>query len=128
MPLRVWLELSIFVLGTVDCWHLGIDDVRLLLGVIIVGYGPALLANAFRAFRKEPEEGEEYWWERLVDLVVLPFIGGWVTATMISILPALAGTTMAVANHVNDLRLRSLSQSHSVWSLKSLLPDGSRAG
>jgi hypothetical protein len=94
----------IFVAGTV-VMHGGVssmDDVRLLLGVIIVGYGPALLANAFRAFRKEPEEGEEYWWERLVDLVVLPFIGGWVTATMISILPALAGTTMAVANHVNE--------------------------
>jgi hypothetical protein len=97
----------IFVVGTV-VMHGGVssmDDVRLLLGVIIVGYGPALLANAFRAFRKEPEEGEEYWWERLVDLVVLPFIGGWVTATMISILPALAGTTMAVANHVNDFAI-----------------------
>jgi hypothetical protein len=97
----------IFVAGTV-VMHGGVssmDDVRLLLGVIIVGYGPALLANAFRAFRKEPEEGEEYWWERLVDLVVLPFIGGWVTATMISILPALAGTTMAVANHVNDFAI-----------------------
>jgi hypothetical protein len=96
-----------FVLGTV-VMHGGVssmDDVRLLLGVIIVGYGPALLANAFRAFRKEPEEGEEYWWERLVDLVVLPFIGGWVTATMISILPALAGTTMAVANHVNEFAI-----------------------
>jgi uncharacterized repeat protein (TIGR02543 family) len=97
----------IFVAGTV-VMHGGVssmDDVRLLLGVIIVGYGPALLANAFRAFRKEPEEGEEYWYERLVDLVVLPFIGGWVTATMISILPALAGTTMAVANHVNEFAI-----------------------
>jgi hypothetical protein len=36
---------------------------------------------------------------------VLPFIGGWVTATMISILPALAGTTMAVANHVNEFAI-----------------------
>lgn len=96
----------IFVAGTVaTAGTLGIDDVRLLLGVIIVGYGPALLANAFRAFRKEPEEGEEYWYERLVDLVVLPFIGGWVTATMISMLPALAGTTMAVANHVNEFAI-----------------------
>jgi hypothetical protein len=96
----------IFVAGTVaTAGTLGIDDVRLLLGVIIVGYGPALLANAFRAFRKEPEEGEEYWYERLVDLVVLPFIGGWVTATMISILPALAGTTMAVANHVTEFAI-----------------------
>jgi hypothetical protein len=94
---------TLFVVGTVVMHgSLGLDDVRLLLGVIIVGYGPALLANAFRAFRKEPEDGEEYWWERLVDLVVLPFIGGWVTATMISTLPALAGSTLAVANHVGE--------------------------
>ena len=79
-----------------------IEDIRLLLGVVIVGYGPALLANAFRAFRKEPESGDVYWWERIVDFVVLPFIGGWVTASMIGTLPALAGTTLAVANHVND--------------------------
>jgi hypothetical protein len=82
-----------------------IEDVRLLLGVVIVGYGPALLANAFRAFRKEPEPGEVYWWERLVDLAVLPFIGGWVTASMIGTLPALAGTTLAVANHVNEFAI-----------------------
>jgi hypothetical protein len=82
-----------------------IEDVRLLLGVVIVGYGPVLLANAFRAFRKEPEPGDVYWWERIVDLVVLPFIGGWVTASMIGTLPALAGTTLAVANHVNDFAL-----------------------
>jgi hypothetical protein len=93
---------TLFVVGTIVMHgSLGLDDVRLLLGVIIVGYGPALLANAFRAFRKEPEDGEEYWWERLVDLVVLPFIGGWVTATMISTLPALAGSTLAIANHVD---------------------------
>jgi hypothetical protein len=96
----------IFVAGTVaTAGTLGINDVRLLLGVIIVGYGPALLASAFRAFRREPEESEQYWWERIVDLVVLPFIGGWVTATMISMLPALAGTTMAVANHVNEFAI-----------------------
>jgi hypothetical protein len=82
-----------------------IEDVRLLLGVVIVGYGPALLANAFRAFRKEPEPGDFYWWERLVDFAVLPFIGGWVTASMIATLPALAGTTLVIENHTNDFAL-----------------------
>jgi hypothetical protein len=96
----------LFVIGTVITHgSLGIDDVRLLLGVIIVGYGPALLANTFRAFRRDPEDHDVYWWERLVDMAVLPFIGGWVTATMISMLPALAGTTMAVANHVSEFAI-----------------------
>jgi hypothetical protein len=93
---------SVFVIGTIIMHGaIGIEDTRLLLGVMIVGYGPALLANAFRAFRKEPENSEAYWWDRLIDLAVLPFIGGWITATMISTLPALAGTTLAVANHVD---------------------------
>jgi hypothetical protein len=82
-----------------------LGDVRMLLGVVIVGYGPALLANAFRAFRKVPEENGVYIWERVVDLAVLPFIGGWVTSSMIATLPALAGTTLAVANHVTDFSL-----------------------
>jgi hypothetical protein len=101
-----FVSTSLFVMTTL-LMHgvIPIEDVRLLLGVVIVGYGPALLANAFRAFRKEPESGDIYWWERIVDLVVLPFIGGWVTASMIGTLPALAGTTLAVANHVNDFAL-----------------------
>jgi hypothetical protein len=82
-----------------------INDVRMLLGVVIVGYGPALLANAFRAFRKVPEENGVYVWERIIDLAVLPFMGGWVTSSMIATLPALAGSTLAVANHVNDFAL-----------------------
>ena len=100
------LGTAVFVIGSI---FLGagtdIDSIRMLLGVVIVGYGPALLANAFRAFRKVSESGNSYWWERLVDLGVLPFIGGWVTASMISALPALAGVTLAVANHVSDFAL-----------------------
>jgi hypothetical protein len=101
-----FLGTFVFVLGSL---FLGagsdINDVRMLLGVVIVGYGPALLANAFRAFRKVPEENSVYAWERVIDLAVLPFIGGWVTSSMIATLPALAGTTLAVANHVTDFSL-----------------------
>jgi hypothetical protein len=93
----------VFVFGTIVMHGaLSIEDIRLLLGVIIIGFGPALLANAFRAFRKEPGGTETYWWERIVDFAVIPFIGGWVTASMVGTLPALAGTTLAVANHIND--------------------------
>jgi Fibronectin type III domain len=101
---------TIFVLGSFlvhvrSGSMFGLDDVRMMLGVIIVGFGPALLANTFRNFRKVPERGSFYLWERIVDLGVLPFIGGWVTSSMISTLPALAGMTLAVANHVNDFAL-----------------------
>lgn len=101
---------AVFVIGSlaihaVAGLAIGMGDIRMMLGVIIVGFGPALLANSFRAFRKVPEKGSFYLWERIVDLGVLPFIGGWVTASMISTLPALAGMTLAVANHVNDFAL-----------------------
>jgi hypothetical protein len=101
---------AVFVIGsiaghTIAGLPVGMGDIRMMLGVIIVGFGPALLANSFRAFRKVPEKGSFYLWERIVDLGVLPFIGGWVTASMISALPALAGMTLAVANHVNDFAL-----------------------
>jgi hypothetical protein len=100
------LGTSVFVIGSLLIGAGGdLNSVRMLLGVIIVGYGPALLANAFRAFRKVSESGNSYWWERLVDVAVLPFIGGWVTASMISTLPALAGITLSVANHVTDFAL-----------------------
>jgi hypothetical protein len=100
------LGTAVFVIGSLILGAGGeLDHVRMLLGVIIVGYGPALLANAFRAFRKVTQSGSSYWWERIVDLGVLPFIGGWVTSSMISTLPALAGVTLAVANHVSDFSL-----------------------
>ncbi|MEN9962275.1 MAG: hypothetical protein RIS66_688, partial [Actinomycetota bacterium] len=101
---------AVFVIGSlaihaVAGLPIGMGDIRMMLGVIIVGFGPALLANSFRVFRKVPEKGSSYIWERIVDLGVLPFIGGWVTATMIGTLPALAGMTLSVANHVNDFAL-----------------------
>jgi hypothetical protein len=100
------LGTAVFVIGSLLIGAGGdLNSIRMLLGVIIVGYGPALLANAFRAFRKVSESGNSYWWERLVDVAVLPFIGGWVTASMISTLPALAGITLSVANHVTDFAL-----------------------
>jgi hypothetical protein len=101
-----FLGTFVFVLGSLMIGAGSeINDVRMLLGVVIVGYGPALLANAFRNFRKIPEENDSYAWERIIDLGVLPFIGGWVTSSMIATLPALAGTTLSVANHVNDFAI-----------------------
>jgi hypothetical protein len=84
---------------------LGVGDSRLLLGVIVVGFGPTLLANQFRQFRRVPENHGDYRWERLVDLFVIPFFGGWTAASMIATMPALAGLTLAVANHVGDFAL-----------------------
>jgi len=105
-----FLGTAVYVLGSIAVHlasgqSLGAGDVRLLLGVVVAGFGPALLANAFRQFRRVPQNDGTYGWERLVDLFVIPFFGGWTTASMIGTLPALAGLTLAVANHVADFSL-----------------------
>jgi hypothetical protein len=64
-----------------------------------------LLTNAFRKLRKEKDSEKHYVWERFVDLAVLPFFGGWTTAAMIGTLPALAGLTLSVSNHVTEFAL-----------------------
>jgi hypothetical protein len=39
-------------------------------------------------------------WERFTDLAVGPFIAGTTVATMVAVLPSVAGLTMPIANHV----------------------------
>jgi hypothetical protein len=101
----------IFVLGTVAVTlatapeAMTMSGVRLLMGVMVVVIGPAMLTTAFRQLRKAPESGHHYWWERLVDTAVAPFMAGWSVAAMVSSLPALAGLTLPVANHVLDFAL-----------------------
>ena len=104
------LGTAVFVVGSILVHVIGgqsiaLGDIRLLLGVVIAGFGPVLLANQFRQFRRDPQRDGGYRWERLVDMAVLPFFGGWTAASMIATLPALAGLTLAAANHVNDFAL-----------------------
>jgi hypothetical protein len=81
------------------------QDLRLQIGILLVGFGPALLATAFRKIRKQSEMHFNYWWERIIDLGVVTFLAGWTMSSMISTLPSLAGMTMPAANHVTDFSL-----------------------
>jgi len=105
-----FIGMAVYVIGSITMHIAGgqtvsAGDARLLLGVIVAGFGPALLSNQFRQFRRVPEKGAVYSWERIADLFVIPFFGGWTTSSMIATLPALAGLTLAVANHVADFSL-----------------------
>jgi hypothetical protein len=94
----------VFVLGTVIAHGeaLDISQIRLLMGVVVISIGPALLATAFRTIRKHPAHDENSWWERLTDLAIIPMMAGWSVATMVSVMPAISGLTLNVANHVTD--------------------------
>jgi hypothetical protein len=78
-------------------------DVRVLLGVMIICFGPVIIALGFRSIRRDGIASFSQFWERVVDFGVLTFFAGWTAATMVSALPALAGRTLVVANHINDV-------------------------
>jgi hypothetical protein len=78
------------------------SQIRTLMGVMILAIGPAMLATAFRTLRKAPARDQDSWWERLVDLAIAPFMAGWSVMTMVSVMPAISGLTLNMANHVTD--------------------------
>jgi hypothetical protein len=97
------LATLIFAIGMINSYGIQSSaDIRMMLGVLLLGFGPALIAVAFRQIRKHFETNFGYFWERLVDLAVLVFFTGWTVSSMVSTLPALAGKTLQAANHVAD--------------------------
>jgi hypothetical protein len=97
------LATLIFAIGMINSYGVhSAQDVRMMLGVLLLGFGPALIAVSFRQIRKHFETNFGYFWERLVDLAVLVFFTGWTVSSMVSTLPALAGKTLSAANHVAD--------------------------
>jgi hypothetical protein len=97
------LATLIFAIGMMNNYGIQSSaDIRMMLGVLLLGFGPALIAVAFRQIRKHFETNFGYFWERLVDLAVLVFFTGWTVSSMVSTLPALAGKTLQAANHVAD--------------------------
>lgn len=77
-----------------------IGDYRMMFGVLFVLMGPGLLMTAFRALRKDVEPGFNGLWERATDVVIAPLMAGVSVTTAVTVLPALAGLTLPVANHI----------------------------
>jgi hypothetical protein len=94
------LATVIYSIGMISIYGISdLSDVRLMLGVLLLGFGPALIGVAFRAIRKQYETSFAYLWDRLVDIAVLTFFIGWSVSAMVATLPALAGRTLVVANY-----------------------------
>jgi hypothetical protein len=101
-----FLAVSIFVAGSfVAHGYTGVEDVRLMAGVFLIGFGPALITLGFRSIRRHFESSFSYFWERLTDLAIVAFFSSLTVSSMVSTLPALAGKTLSVANHVADFAL-----------------------
>jgi hypothetical protein len=81
------------------------SDVRMLMGFVLLGFGPVLLANGARNFRGESQYSGEYIWERITDVAVGTFLAGWSAMAMVSVLPALAGLTLPIADSAKAIGL-----------------------
>ena len=80
-------------------------DIRMLMGVVLLGFGPVLLANGARNFRGESSYSGEYIWERITDVAVGAFLAGWSAMAMVSVLPALAGLTLPIGESAKAIGL-----------------------
>lgn len=81
-------------------WHIQSSDLRMYFGVLFICMGPGLLMTAFRALRKDTAPGFIGVWDRATDFVIAPVMAGVSVTTAVTVLPALAGLTLPVANHV----------------------------
>ena len=76
------------------------SDLRMYFGVLFIAMGPGLLMTAFRALRKDTEPGFVGVWDRATDFFIAPIMAGVAVTTAVTVMPALAGLTLPVANHV----------------------------
>jgi hypothetical protein len=100
------LATLVYSIGMITMYGISdVSDIRLMLGVLLLGFGPALIGVAFRAIRKQFERSFAYFWDRIVDLAVLTFFVSWSVSAMVATLPALAGRTLVVANHTAEFSI-----------------------
>jgi hypothetical protein len=97
----------VFIIGSlITVGHIpDSSEVRTMIGIMLVCLGPSMLTTSFRTLRKNAAFNFSAWWERVSDFVIAPFLAGWSVSAMVSGLPALAGLTLDVANHVQDFAL-----------------------
>jgi hypothetical protein len=97
----------VFIIGSMlTAGHLpDSGEIRTMMGMMLVGVGPAMLSTGFRTIRKHAALNFNMWWERIADFAIAPFMAGWSVSAMIGGLPALAGLTLDAANHVQDFSL-----------------------
>lgn len=124
MP-ALWILIALLVLGIFDALSgviavvtFGIlvllqggfsssDSVRGFLGLLVFGFGVALVASATRPFRRKPSDDVTAW-VRITDLVLLPLFGAWAAGGMFSALPGLTGFIPTFADRTTLIQVIAL--------------------
>jgi hypothetical protein len=91
-----FLTASIFFLGVLVNGNLSSrDELLTVVGTIAVFFAPALIASAFRPFRREIRSSADKW-ERLTDYLLAAVLTGWTVSKMIGSLSGLASIQLPI--------------------------------
>lgn len=94
-----------FILSVLIGGHLtSVDEVLTVAGVSLLAFSPALLAGAFRPFRR-PVWDFTSLWERITDYLLASILTGWVVQQIVLGLPGLSGLQLPITK---DARLIAL--------------------
>lgn len=91
-----FLTASVFFIGVLVNGNLSSrDELLTVVGTIAVFFAPALIASAFRPFRREIRSSADKW-ERLTDYLLAAVLTGWSISKMIGSLSGLASIQLPI--------------------------------
>ena len=94
-----------FVLSVLIGGHLtSVDSVHTVAGVCLLAFSPALLASAFRPFRRAVWDFTSLW-ERGTDYLLASILTGWVVQEIVLGLPGLSGLELPITTHARSIAL-----------------------
>ncbi|MFC5929862.1 hypothetical protein D6T64_12295 [Cryobacterium melibiosiphilum] len=83
----------------------GSGSVLTLLGMTIITIVPSLVAQSFRSIRRRSPRTRAEWWERGIDLVVVPLVGAWATQKFVGALAGLSGYDLPITAHADSIAI-----------------------
>jgi hypothetical protein len=88
-----------FIFSVLIGGHLtSLDEILTVSGVCLLAFSPALLAGAFRPFRR-PVWDFTSLWERITDYLLASILTGWVVQQIVLGLPGLSGLQLPLTTH-----------------------------
>jgi hypothetical protein len=101
-----FIGMSVFIVGSVIMNGLhSAGDIRMLAGLAAIGFAPGLLVTAFRGIRRAKAESMHDWWERVTDIAVGSFLGGWTVKGIVGALSPLAGVKLPISDSANTVAI-----------------------
>jgi hypothetical protein len=94
-----------FILAVLIGGHLtSLDSLLTVAGVCLLAFSPALIAGAFRPFRRAVWDFTSLW-ERITDYLLASILTGWVVQQIVLGLPGLSGLQLPIAKEARTIAL-----------------------